>query len=111
MYVAALVALGLFWGLSPSLYKLMGEMHIPITHIVVFTGLGVGFGLLATIRGPILLTRPLLFYGLGCGALLNIPFALSLEFPRHMPASDFALIVSTFPLFNYLVRWSSAGSD
>jgi drug/metabolite transporter (DMT)-like permease len=103
MYVAALVALGLFWGLSPSLYKLMGEMHIPISHIVMFTSVGVGIGLLMTIRGPILLTRSLLFYGLGCGALLNIPFALSLEFPRHMPASDFALIISTFPLFNYLV--------
>jgi drug/metabolite transporter (DMT)-like permease len=103
MYIAALVALGLFWGLSPSLYKLMGEMGIPISHIVVFTGIGVGLGLLATIGRKVYLTRPLVLYGLGCGILLNIPFALSLEFPRHMPATDFALIISTFPLFNYMV--------
>jgi len=103
MYIAALVALGLFWGLSPSLYKLMGEMGIPISHIVVFTGAGVGLGLLASIGGRVYITRALVLYGLGCGALLNIPFALSLQFPRHMPATDFALIVSTFPLFNYMV--------
>ena len=103
MYIAALIALGLFWGLSPSLYKLMGEMGIPISHIVVFTGAGVGLGLLASIGGRVYITRALALYGLGCGALLNIPFALSLQFPRHMPATDFALIVSTFPLFNYMV--------
>ena len=103
MYIAALIALGLFWGLSPSLYKLMGEMGIPISHIVVFTGAGVGLGLLASIGGRVYITRALVLYGLGCGALLNIPFALSLQFPRHMPATDFALIVSTFPLFNYMV--------
>ncbi|MFO1088945.1 MAG: DMT family transporter [Hyphomicrobiales bacterium] len=104
MHLLALVSLGLFWGLSPSLYKLMGDQGIPVTHIVVFTGVGVGLGLLFAGNPRARYVSPqIIWYGLGCGALLNLPFALSLEISRHVPVTDYALIVSTFPLFNYLL--------
>ena len=41
------LALGCFWGLSPSLYKLMGEAGLPVSHIVVYTGIAVGLAMAA----------------------------------------------------------------
>ena len=99
------VALGCFWGLSPSLYKLMGDHGLPITHIIVYTGLIVGaaLALLPFARGRFVLGRDVMIYGLGCAALLNIPFALSLFFSRHVPPTEYALVVSTAPFWNYLL--------
>jgi drug/metabolite transporter (DMT)-like permease len=101
-----LVLLGSFWGLSPTLYKAMGEAGLPITHVIVFTGLGVGIALaivpLAR-TGRIGFTREVLWFGFGCGAILNIPFALGLLFSRHIAATEYALIASTAPFWNYLL--------
>lgn len=99
------ILLGAFWGLSPSLYKLMGEAGLPITHIIVYTGIGVGVVLAAIplMRGRFAMSRKLVLYGLGCATLLNIPFALSLFFSRHVAATEYGLIVSTAPLWNYLL--------
>ena len=100
------VLLGCFWGLSPSLYKLMGEAGVPVLHIIVLTGFGVGIALGAigamTSR-TFALTREVLVFGLGCGAIMNVPFGLSLLFARHVPPAEYALIVSTAPFFNYIV--------
>jgi drug/metabolite transporter (DMT)-like permease len=99
------VALGCFWGLSPSLYKLMGDHGLPITHIIVYTGLIVGaaLALLPLARGRFVLDRDVMLYGLGCAALLNIPFAMSLFFSRHVAPTEYALIISTAPFWNYLL--------
>ena len=38
-HLVCFIALGCFWGLSPSLYKVMGEAALPISQIIVYTGL------------------------------------------------------------------------
>jgi hypothetical protein len=47
--------------------------------------------------------KRLQFFGFGCAALMNIPFALGLVFARHVPPTELALIISTAPIVNYLV--------
>jgi hypothetical protein len=50
LHIFYFIILGCFWGLSPSLYKLMGEAGLPISHIVVYTGFGVAAALAAVVR-------------------------------------------------------------
>ena len=100
------VLLGCFWGLSPSLYKLMGEAGVPVLHIIVLTGFGVGIalGAIGAARSrTFTLSREVLVFGFGCGAIMNVPFGLSLLFARHVPPAEYALIISTAPFFNYVV--------
>ena len=100
------IALGLFWGLSPSLYRVMGEASVPVSHIIAYSGLGVGLALAAVAwakTGRLDCSRPVLLYGLGCAVLMNIPFSASLIFARHVPTTELALIMSTAPFFNYAV--------
>ena len=98
------VALGLFWGLSPTLYRVMGEERVPVTHIIVLTGLGVGLALaiVALARtGRLRIDRRIQLYGLGCAVLMNVPFGLGLLFARHVPTTELALIMSLSPFCNY----------
>lgn len=100
------LALGLFWGISPSLYRHWGHIGMPPTHVIVVTGLGVGviLAILGTVRGISWAGGwPLQFYGAGCAALLNVPFAMGLYFARHVPPTELALIISTAPIVNYLI--------
>jgi drug/metabolite transporter (DMT)-like permease len=109
-HVTFFVLLGCFWGVSPSLYKLMGEAGVPVLHVIVLTGFGVGAALWAigaVASRTFALTREVLLYGLGCGAIMNVPFGLSLYFARHVPPAEYSLIVSTAPFFNYLVALST----
>jgi drug/metabolite transporter (DMT)-like permease len=104
VYAAYFVLLGAFWGLSPSIYKVLGPAGMPVTHIIVLSGIGVGVGL--AICGRILaghnaIGTRLIAYGLGCGALLNIPFSLQIVFAAHMPAAVLAIVFSTAPFCNY----------
>ncbi|MGQ0486709.1 MAG: hypothetical protein ACT4SY_15345 [Hyphomicrobiales bacterium] len=106
LHIFYFLALGLFWGLSPSLYRVMGDAQVPVTHIIVYTGLAVGaaLGLVAwATTGRIDLGRPILLYGLICAALMNVPFGLGLLFARHVPITELALIMSLAPFCNYLV--------
>ncbi|MGE3831537.1 MAG: DMT family transporter, partial [Parvibaculaceae bacterium] len=64
---------------------------------------GVVLAAIPCMRGRFAPTRKLVLYGLGCATLLNIPFALSLFFSRHVAATEYGLIVSTAPLWNYLL--------
>jgi len=104
--VAYFVLLGAFWGLSPSIYKVLGPAGMPISHIIVLSGIGVGAGL--AVCGRLLMghnaaDRRLVFYGLGCGALLNMPFALQIMFAAHVPATVLAIVFSTAPFCNYVL--------
>jgi drug/metabolite transporter (DMT)-like permease len=104
LHIVYFIILGCFWGLSPSLYKLMGEAGLPVSHIIAYTGLGVALALAAAARmtsGRLAVTRDVFWYGLGCGAIMNVPFAMSLFFARHVAATEYALIVSTAPFWNY----------
>jgi drug/metabolite transporter (DMT)-like permease len=103
-HIAYFIALGMFWGLSPSLYRAMGEGHVPVTHIIVLSGLAVGvvLAIIGYLRnGHVLMTRDVMLYGLGCAVLMNVPFALSLTYARHVPTTELALIMSLAPFFNY----------
>jgi drug/metabolite transporter (DMT)-like permease len=100
------IALGLFWGLSPSLYRAMGEASVPVSHIIVYSGIGVGLALALVAwakTGRLDCSRPVILYGLGCAVLMNMPFAAGLFFARHVPTVELALIMSTAPFFNYAV--------
>ncbi len=46
-HLAYFVALGLFWGISPSQYRYWGEAGVPVSHILVFTGFGLAVFLAA----------------------------------------------------------------
>jgi drug/metabolite transporter (DMT)-like permease len=107
-HLIAFIMLGSIWGLSPSLYKLFAADAVPPLHVLVYTGLGVGLamGCLGRWRGH---TRGVWLYGLGCAALLNVPFSFSLYIVGKVPATEYALIVSTAPLFNYSVALATGG--
>jgi drug/metabolite transporter (DMT)-like permease len=105
-HFAYFLALGLFWGLSPSLYRAMAQSAVPVTHIIAYSGLGVGLVLALVAKltaGKLNCSKPVLLYGLGCASLMNVPFAAGLVFARHVPTTELALIMSTAPLFNYVV--------
>lgn len=98
------LGLGTFWGASPALNKMLGLAGVPVAHILVAAGFGVGLGLMLLQRlggGRLRIGKPELFYGLGCGLLLNLPWGLSLTAIRHVPVTLSAVIVSTSPLWTY----------
>lgn len=100
------LGLGLFWGLSPALNRMLGDYGIPITHILVASGFGVGAGLLLMQLlggGRPQINRQTILYGLGCGILLNIPWSFSLTVVRHVPVTLYAVVISTSPFWTYAV--------
>jgi drug/metabolite transporter (DMT)-like permease len=107
-------SLGLFWGISPSLYKHWGEIGMPASHVIVMTGAGVALvlGLMAIHRhGALEWGREIQFYGLGCAILINVPFALGIVIARHVPPTELALAISTSPLVNYALALATGRSS
>lgn len=105
-HLSLFVALGLFWGVSPSLYRHWGILGMPVTHVIFLTGIGVGvvLAVICQLRGIDWIGgKRLQLFGLGCAVLMNVPFALGLVFARHVPPTELALIISTAPIVNYLV--------
>lgn len=105
-HLSFFLILGLFWGVSPSLYRHWGEIGMPVSHVILMTGFGVFvvLALICHLRGIDWWGgRQLQLFGLGCAILMNIPFALGLIFARHVPPTELALIISTAPIVNYLV--------
>ncbi len=105
-HLAYFVALGLFWGISPSQYAYWGKAGVPVSHILVYTGFGLAVFLAALARwkhGAIGWNRDVLRYSLICAVLMNVPFSLSLTFARHVPAAELALIWSLSPIVNFVV--------
>jgi len=98
------LGLGAFWATSPALSKLAGMAGLGVGQIVVTSGLCVGLALLALQRvahGSMVLGRPQILYGLGCGALTLMPFALGQYAIRHVPVALMAVVTSTSPLWTY----------
>ena len=98
--------LGLFWGVSPSLYKHLSKINMPITHTIFYTGVGVGFIMLcmSIYRGGLgNFDKRLVFYGFGCAALMNIPFGLNLYLAGFVPPTELAIIITMSPFFNYII--------
>jgi drug/metabolite transporter (DMT)-like permease len=98
------IFLGLFWGLSQSLYKAMAILHVPPTQVIAYTGFGVGLGLVVAAwlsKTRMQWSWQVVWFGLGCAILMNVPFTTGLYLIRHLPATEMAIIVSTAPFFNY----------
>lgn len=105
-HLSLFLTLGLFWGVSPSLYQHWGMLGMPVSHVIVLTGIGVAaaLALICQLRGIDWIGgKQLHVFGLGCAVLMNVPFALGLFFARHVPPTELALIISTAPIVNYLV--------
>jgi drug/metabolite transporter (DMT)-like permease len=105
-HILYFIALGAFWGVSPSLYKYWGEAGVPASHVIAFSGLGLAVFLAFAARlreGAVGWSFPVLRYGLICALLMNVPFAWSLTLARHVPAAELALIFSISPLINFAV--------
>ena len=105
-HLSYFLLLGLFWGVSPSLYRHWGVLGMPVSHVIFLTGTGVGLVLavICQIRGIDWIGgKRLQLFGLGCAVLMNIPFGMGLFFARHVPATELALIISTAPIVNYLM--------
>jgi drug/metabolite transporter (DMT)-like permease len=100
---AYFMALGLFWGVSPSAYKQLSLINMPVLHTIFFTGIAVGAFLfcLSFIRSGFVIDRRLVFYGLGCASLMNVPFALNLYLAAYVPPTELAIIITLSPFFSY----------
>jgi hypothetical protein len=44
-HLSLFLTLGLFWGVSPSLYQYWGLLGMPVSHVIVLTGIGVAAAL------------------------------------------------------------------
>jgi drug/metabolite transporter (DMT)-like permease len=98
--------LGLFWGVSPSFYKYLGEIRMPASHTIFYTGIGVGLIMLAMAfyrQGRWRIERRLVVYGFGCAALMNFPFGLNLYLASYVPPTELAIVITLSPFFNYVV--------
>jgi drug/metabolite transporter (DMT)-like permease len=105
-HIIYFISLGLFWGVSTSLYRYWGEATVPATHIIAYSGAGIAIvmGLVARrVEGSFGLTWPIQRYALVCAALMNIPFTWSLTLARHVPTAELALVFSMAPLISFLV--------
>ena len=79
---------------------------MPVSHILVYTGFGLAVFLAGLARwkhGQVGWNRDVLVYSFICAVLMNVPFALSLTFARHVPAAELALIWSLSPIVNFVV--------
>ena len=97
--------LGLFWGISPSVYKHLSTIRMAELHTIFYTGIAVGLIMLLMAfysSGTRTLDRRLVWYGLGCAALMNVPFGLNLFLAGHVPPTELAIIITMSPFFNYL---------
>ena len=114
-HFAYFMSLGLFWGISPSMYKLLSNINMPFSHTIFVTGIGVGVIMLlisAWKSGTFLLDKSILLYGAGCAFLMNVPFAINLYLARYVPPTELSIVITTSPFFSYLLAlvtgWESA---
>jgi len=112
-HIGCFLALGLFWGLSPSQYRYWGETGVPVSHIIATAGLGIAAflsGLARWYDGRLAWDRGVMTYSLICATLMNVPFSLSLTFARHVPTAELALVFSLAPLISFAVG-AATGRD
>jgi drug/metabolite transporter (DMT)-like permease len=114
-HLSYFIALGLFWGLSPSLYKHLSDVGMPLSHTIAVTGLGVGLAMyvIAGVRsGQWWIGGAIHRYGAICAFLMNLPFGLNLFLAGHVPPTELAIIITLSPLFNYALAlvtgWENA---
>ncbi len=99
------LSLGLFWGVSQSVYRHLFNIGMPITHTICIAGLGVGVIMwgMAAWRGRAHIPWTVHRYGMVCGVLLNVPFGFNLLLVEHVAPTELSIIITTSPFFNYLL--------
>jgi len=100
------IALGLFWGVSPSLYRHLADTGMPLSHTIAVTGLcvGVAMYLIAGLKsGQWRISPSINRYGATCAFLMNLPFGLNLYLAGRVPPTELAIIITLAPLFNYVL--------
>ena len=100
------MSLGLFWGISPSMYKQLSNTNIHWSHTIFITGFGVGllmWALSAWRNGTWKLEAAVLRYGAGCAFLMNIPFGVNLFLAAHVPPTELSIVITTSPFFSYVL--------
>ena len=109
------ILLGLFWGISPALYKHLANVGMPLSHTIFITGAGVGglMWLLSTWKsGSWKMSMPVVKYGAACAFLMNVPFAINLYLAAYVPPTELSIIITTSPFFSYLLAlvtgWEAA---
>jgi drug/metabolite transporter (DMT)-like permease len=114
-HFAYFMILGLFWGISPSAYKHLALVNMPVSHTIFVTGFGVGllmWALSAVKNKTWALERPVLVYGATCALLMNVPFGINLFLARYVPPTELAVMITTSPLFSYALAlvtgWEAA---
>jgi drug/metabolite transporter (DMT)-like permease len=108
------LALGLFWGVSPVLYKHLANIGMPVSHTIVLTGLGVGLFMTAlgvVKHGWTGFNLNIVKYGLICAGLMNIPFGINLVVAGHVPPTELAIIITTAPFINYLIALATGSEN
>ena len=99
------LSLGLFWGVTPSLYKYLADINMPLLHTIFYSGLIVGvvmLGYAMTRSSHRKFDLRVIAYGFGCAALMNTPFAINLYLAAYVPPTELSIIVTLAPFFNYL---------
>ena len=109
------ILLGLFWGISPSMYKHLSDINMHWSHTIFITGIGVGlimWLISAWKNGTFLLEASVLRYGAVCAFLMNVPFAVNLYLARYVPPTELSIVITTSPFFSYLLAlatgWEAA---
>jgi drug/metabolite transporter (DMT)-like permease len=107
--------LGLFWGVSPSMYKHLSNINMHWSQTILITGFGVGvvMWLVSAWRsGTFLLDPSILRYGAVCAFLMNFPFGVNLFLAAHVPPTELSIVITTSPFFSYLLAlatgWEAA---
>jgi drug/metabolite transporter (DMT)-like permease len=107
--------LGLFWGISPSVYKHLSNINMPVSHTIFLTGVGVGalmWALSAYKSGSWKMETVVLRYGAICAFLINVPFAINLYLAAYVPPTELSIIITTSPFFSYVLAlvtgWEAA---
>jgi drug/metabolite transporter (DMT)-like permease len=98
--------LGMFWAVSPSVYKHLADVQMPVSHSVVMSGLAVGtimLGIVVARSGFASIDKRVVAYGFGCALLMNIPFGLQLTMAGHVPATELSIVITLSPFFAFLV--------
>jgi drug/metabolite transporter (DMT)-like permease len=98
--------LGMFWAVSPSVYKHLADVSMPVSHTVVISGLSVGIIMLCIVlarSGLHSIDKRVVAYGFGCATLMNIPFGLQLVMAAHVPATELSIVITLSPFFAFLV--------
>lgn len=96
----------MFWAVSPSVYKHLADVKMPVSHTVVISGFAVGImmlGLVLARGGFRSIDKRVVVYGLGCASLMNIPFGLQLVMAGRVPATELSIVITLSPFFAFLV--------